>query len=132
MAPNRMTYIGGVSNTYVIWFGIAVIVALLVVMLVRKSSELAKRLTRIVTSFGWEAPRRIWWSGALRGRWRGFDVELREMGRQKSVPERLLIIVNTASPARVMVSRHGSILSKPLTLFGPPIVEPMNPALREQ
>src|SRR5437016_12551399 len=86
-----MPYIGGVSNTYVIWFGIAVIVALLVVLLVRKSSELAERLTRIVTSFGWEAPRRVWWSGALRGRWRGFDVELREIGRQKRVPERLLL-----------------------------------------
>jgi hypothetical protein len=107
-------------------------VALLVVLLARKSSELAERLSRIVASFGWEAPRRIWWSGALRARWRGFDVELREMGRQKRVPERLLLIVSTASPARVMVSRRGGVMSKPLTLFGPPIVEPMNAAIREQ
>ena len=127
-----MTYIGEVSNTDVIWFGIVVIVALLVWLLARKSSELAVRLTRIVTSFGWEAPRRVWWNGALRGRWRGFDVELRELGRAKRVPERLLLIVNTASPARVMVSRRGSVLNKPLTIFGPPIVEPMSPALREQ
>jgi hypothetical protein len=76
--------------------------------------------------------RRIWWSGAWRAQWRGFEVELRHIGRQKGVPERLQLTVNTASPARVIVKRRGGFMSKPLTLFGPPLVEPMNPALREQ
>lgn len=58
-------------------------------------------------------------------------VELRHMGRQKGVPERILLAVTAASPARLTVKRRGGFMSKPLTLFGPPIVEPMNPVLRE-
>jgi hypothetical protein len=120
-----------VNNTYAIWFFALGVVVLVNVLLVGKSSELSKRLSLIVTSFGWEAPQRIWWSGAQRGRWRGYAVELRHFGRQKSVPERLLLTINTASPARIIVRRRGGFLSKPLMLFGPPIVEPSNIA-REQ
>ncbi|HSY52747.1 MAG TPA: hypothetical protein VLC46_28360 [Thermoanaerobaculia bacterium] len=113
---------------------VSVLVALVIVrVVVRKSSGLSDRLLRLVTSFGWEAPRKVWWSGAIRGRWRGFDVELRHMIRYKSVPERLLLTVKTASPARVIVRRRTSgFLSKPITLFGPPLVEPMNMADRER
>src|SRR3954452_5068743 len=131
-AANRTTYAGKVNDTYVIWFFVVAVAVLITVLVARKSSELAERLTRLITSFGWEAPRRVWWNGALRARWRSFDVELRHIGRQKGVPERLLLIVNTASPARVIVIRRGGFMSKPMTLFGPPIVEPMNPAVREQ
>lgn len=123
------------NDEQVIWltFGAIVVVAIaLAALLARKSSELAERLTRLITSFGWEAPRRIWWNGALRARWRGFNVELRHAGRQKAVPERLLLIVSAALPARVIVKRRGGFMTKPMTLFGPPIVEPMNPAVREQ
>jgi hypothetical protein len=93
---------------------------------------LRERLSGLVKSFGWEAPHRIWWSGAWRGRWRGFGVELRHIGRQKNIPERLRLTINAASPARLMVKRRDGFLSKPLTLFGPPIVEPINPAVRAQ
>jgi hypothetical protein len=54
------------------------------------------------------------------------------MGRNKGVPERMLLTLSTASPARVIVKRRGGLFSKPLTIFGPPIVELMNPAIREQ
>ena len=53
------------------------------------------------------------------------------MARYKGVPERLLLIVNVASQARVIIKHRGGFMSKPLTMFGPPIVEPMN-APREQ
>jgi hypothetical protein len=119
----------------VVWavIGVSVVLATVIVaFLARKSSELSERLMRLAVSFGWEAPLRVWWSGAIRARWRGMAVELRHMGRQKGVPERILLTVNTGSPARVIVKRRGGFMSKPLTLFGPPIVEPMNAALREQ
>lgn len=123
------------SDQQVSWIVIgafAVLAAAIVLLLRRKSSALSERLAQQAVSFGWEGPRRVWWSGAIRAHWRGFDVELRHMGRYKSVPERLQLTVSTASPARVIVKRRGGFLSKPITLFGPPLVEPMNPSLREQ
>jgi hypothetical protein len=119
----------------VVWtvIGVSVVLATVIVaFLARKSSALSERLTRLAVSFGWEAPVRVWWSGAIRARWRGMAVELRHMGRQKGVPERILLALKTASPARVIIKRRGGFLSKPMTLFGPPIVEPMNVRDREK
>src|SRR5437588_5807535 len=110
----------------------AVVAVLLIVILAGKSSRLSERLLRLATSFGWEAPQRVWWSGAIRWRWRGMAVELRHMYRQKGVPERLLLIVHAAASARVIIKHRGGFLSKPMTLFGPPIVEPMNVRDREK
>jgi hypothetical protein len=125
-----------VSEEQTVWLtlaGFAVLLALLITMHVRKSSALSERLARLVAAFGWEAPQRVWWSGAIRGRWQGVEVELRHMGRYKSMPERLLLTMKTASAARVMVKRRtAGFLSKPLTLFGPPVIEPMNMADRER
>lgn len=122
------------EQTVWIVIGLAAVLAVaLIVILARKSSALSERLERLVTSFGWEAPRRVWWTGAIRARWRGFDVELRHMRRYKSTPERLLLMVKTASPARVIVKRRIlGFLSKPITLFGPPLVEPTNLPDRER
>ncbi|MBV9069811.1 MAG: hypothetical protein JO093_01615 [Acidobacteria bacterium] len=112
--------------------GSAVVAVLLIVVLARKSSAFSERLLRLATSFGWEAPQRVWWSGAIRGRWRGIAVELRHMNRYKGVPERILLTMSTFSPARVIIKHRGGFMSKPLTLFGPPIVEPMNLRDREK
>ncbi len=122
------------EQTVWIVIGLAAVLAVaLIVILARKSSALSERLERLVTSFGWETPRRVWWTGAIRARWRGFDVELRHMRRYKSTPERLLLMVKTASPARVIVKRRIlGFLSKPITLFGPPLVEPTNLPDRER
>jgi hypothetical protein len=119
----------------VVWtvIGASVVLAtVMVAFLARKSSALSERLTRLAVSFGWEAPQRVWWNGAIRARWRGMAVELRHMGRQKGVPERILLALNTAAPARVIIKRRGGFMSKPMTLFGPPIVEPMNVRDREK
>lgn len=114
--------------------GVSLLVAAAsLVVISKKSSAVSARLAALVTTFGWEGPRRIWWNGAIRGRWQGLDVEIRHMGRYKSVPERLLLTMNIASPARIIVKRKtGGFLSKPMTLFGPPLVEPMNIADRER
>lgn len=96
------------------------------------TSRLQQRLLPLATSLGWEGAQRVWWSGAIRGQWRGLTAELHHAKRYKGTPERLWLVVRTASPARVIVrGRHG-FMSRPLTLFGPPLVEPMNPAVREQ
>jgi hypothetical protein len=124
-----------VNEEQIVWLvtgGIVVFAIALVVLLAKKSSGLSERLARLVTSFGWEGPQRVWWNSAIRGRWREFNVELRHMGRYKGVPERLQLTVSAASPARVIAKRRGGFMSKPLTWFGPPIVEPMNPSVREQ
>ena len=100
----------------------------ILVLISRNSATLQKRLLSLATSFGWEEPRRIWWwNGSMRGRWRGMKVQMQHMGRYKGTPERLLLTLTTASPARVKIKRRTSgFLSKPITLFGPPLVEPMN------
>jgi hypothetical protein len=129
-------YAVAVTEQQIPWIVIGVSLVITVLSLIvisKKSKVLGERLLRLVVSYGWEAPRRIWWTGAIRGRWQGLDVELRHHGRDKSTPERLLLTMKTASPARVIVKRKsGTFLSKPLTLFGPPLVEPMNVADRER
>jgi hypothetical protein len=110
--------------------GSAFVLFVLILVVIGRTSSLRKRLLPLATSFGWEGPRSGWWN-SIRGRWRGMDVSLQHMGRYKGIPEGLLT-VSTASPARVIVKRRGGFMSKPMTLFGPPIVEPMNIANREQ
>lgn len=113
--------------------GAVLLAVLIIVFVLRKSSALLARLLVLTTSFGWEGSRRVGWSGAIRARWRGFDVELRYMARVKGVPERLLLTVKTSSPARVIMKRRiAGLFSKPLTWFGPPLVEPRNIADRER
>jgi hypothetical protein len=107
-----------------------VFIVLILAFVASKSSSLQKRLLPLVTSFGWEARPR-WW-GKIDGQWRGMKVSLQHLGRNKGVPERLQLTVLTGSPARVIVKRRGGFMSKPFTLFGPPIVEPMNLASREE
>jgi len=111
-----------------IFGGALVLLVAILVLISRNSSTLQKRLLSLATSFGWEEPRRIWWwNGSMRGRWRGMKVQMQHMGRYKGTPERLLLTLTTASPARVKIKRRTSgFLSKPITLFGPPLVEPMN------
>jgi hypothetical protein len=118
----------------VIFGGAFVLLVMILVVISRNASGLQKRLLLLATSFGWEEPRRLWWwNGSMRGRWRGMKVEMQHMGRYKGTPERLLLTVEAASPARVKIKRRtGGFLSKPITLFGPPLVEPMNLADRER
>jgi hypothetical protein len=125
MSPEQITWL-------IIGGSLGIIVAL-ITLAFRRSSAFHQRLLQLAGSFGWEGARRVWWSGAIRGRWRGLEVEIRHMGRYKGIPERLQLTVQSGSPARVILKRRtGGILSKPLTMFGPPLVEPMNFAARDE
>jgi hypothetical protein len=129
----RTTYALFMRDVTAVWLliGSAFVLFVLIPVVIGRTSSLKKRLLPLATSFGWEGPRSGWWN-SIRGRWRGMDVSLEHMGRYKGVPERLQLTVKCASPARVIVKRRGGFMSKPLTLFGPPIVEPMNVTNREQ
>jgi len=111
--------------------GAFVLLLVILLLVARKFSTLQKRLLPLVTSFGWEGVRPGWWN-SINGQWRGMAVRLQHMSRYKGVPERLQLTVSTGSPARLIVKRRGGFMSKPLTWFGPPIVEPMDPSVREQ
>jgi hypothetical protein len=126
-----------VQIVWIIFGGTIVLSVVVLAFAARRSSALQQRLLSLATSFGWEGPQRVWWRGVIRGRWRGLNVELHHANRYKGTPERLYLLVSTASPARVIVRRRGGFMTKPLTLFGPPLVnptiaEPMNAAVREQ
>jgi hypothetical protein len=108
-------------------FAAAMFVAfMIVVMLVVRTRGTATygRLAQIARSFGWENPQRVWMGAALRAQWRGYNVELHHMHRYKSNPERLQLTVFVDSPGRLIVKRRsGGVFSKPMTVFGPPIVD---------
>lgn len=120
-------------DTFIV-IGIAILATLVIVIGMRGTSKITQRLLDAARSFGWENPRRVWWNGNVRGRWRGLAVELSHMNRYKGIPERLLLrIRGDAPPSRVILKRRtGGFLNKPMTMFGPPLVEPMSFAEREQ
>jgi len=124
----RTTYALAMSNSHAAGMLFATFFVLFIAILLviaRKFSTMQKRLLPLVTSFGWQDPRPGWWN-SIRGQWRGMSVRLQHMGRYKGVPERLQLTVKAASPARVIAKRRAGFMTKPITLFGPPIVEPMN------
>ena len=95
-------------------------------------SALSERLEAIAQSLGWESAKRVWWSGAIRGQWRGFNVEWRHMARYKSTPERLQLTITVEAPGRIIIKRRAGIFSKPITWFGPALVEPASFTQREE
>lgn len=105
-------------------------VFLVIALAIRGTAAVRERFTRVAASLGWEGPRWTWWNASVRGTWRGFAVELRHQNRYKGVPERVMITVKAIAPARVIIKRRGSF-NKPLTWFGPPLVEPMGFAERD-
>src|SRR4051812_16578734 len=88
--PFRYAVVVSEQISYIV-IGVSLVVTVLsLIVIMKKSSALSARLAALVTTFGWEGPRRVWWNRAIRARWQGLDVELRHFGRYKSMPERLL------------------------------------------
>src|SRR5205814_884608 len=86
--------------------GIALLTGIVLVVSKRRASTLNEMLARLTASFGWEAVRRTWWNGALRGTWRGFPVALQHMNRYKGIPERVQLTLQTQVPGRLIVKRR--------------------------
>jgi hypothetical protein len=125
-----------VNNGLTAWIWpafVLITIAVTVVIHSRNRSTLRAQLAPLLTSLGWESVKAGGWILKVQGRWRGLDVELRYMGRQKRIPERLLLTVKAAAPARIILTRRtNAFLSKPMTFFGLPLIESMNFADHDQ
>jgi hypothetical protein len=125
------------SDEQLFWLWIAGFVAFFAVLIVFVSRESAKKqqiFTRLAAELGIGDVRRSWVMGAgVRGTWNGFAVRQQLIARYKGVPERLLTTITLQSPGRILITRRtGGRFSKPLTLFGPPLVTPMTLADAER
>jgi hypothetical protein len=103
--------------------------AVLVVLLVihsRRSSEIGRALSQLAIESGWADIQTSQFVGIrVRGTWNGYPAELQRHARQKSRPERMLTRVRLQVPARIDITRkqRGFLSGRPLTMFGPPIVD---------
>ena len=108
-------------------FGIVVVVVILIAVVASRSMTAIRELLRsLATSAGWTDLRNVFMAGAgVKGTWRSFPVALSYMGRQKSVPQRLILKVGARSDSRLIIKRRftGLFGNRPLTWFGPPLIE---------
>jgi hypothetical protein len=114
--------------------GVAIIMAILIFALRRRSSTIAEGLEKVIDEVGWQQRQRLPWTGrGLRGIWNGYDVRVEHRNRYKGVPERLLTKITAEGPGRLYVKRRTNrFFSKPFTWFGPPLVSPMSMANRDE
>jgi len=117
---------------------IAFAVPLAVVVLVfafarRQAGSVRDVLLPVVTAAGWANLEPTWFTASgFRGLWRTFPVELAYAPRQKGVPRRLILKIRAPSQSRILIKRRMyGFLSRPFTLFGPPVVEMRQPAAQE-
>lgn len=107
----------------IVFVGVAAIVMVGVLALaMRRSAALGERLLTVARDAGWQGAVRTKFLGAVRGDWNGYPAVVRRIPRQKAVPERVVTRLRVQVPARLSVKRRlrGG---RPITLFGPPLVE---------
>jgi hypothetical protein len=92
------------------------------VIAMRKSAATGERLLMVARDAGWQGAYRTKFLGAIRGVWNGYSAEIRRIPRQKAVPERVVVRLRVQVPARLSVRRRVRG-SRPMTFFGPPLVE---------
>jgi hypothetical protein len=107
--------------------------ALFLIILVaqsQRSKRLAERLEVMARELGWsEIARSTFFGTSLQGTWNGYSVRIRRAPRQKGVPERVVSTFRVQAPARMTITRRQrGIFGRPLTLFGPPVIDlPLQP-----
>lgn len=111
-----------------LWFPVAAIflMILLAVFQSRSAKRLRERLEMMVREMGWsEVTGTNFFGTGVRGIWNGFSVKIRQIPRQKSIPERILTNIRIQAPARLSITRRqrGVFSGRPLSLFGPPVVD---------
>lgn len=121
------------SEQEVVFVGIAIAVALIVLVAVvasKASNPIRDMLHDLAVAAGWSGVTRARLQSGVKGTWRSFAVSLVYMARQKSVPRRLQVKIAARSDVRLFVRRRfpGMLSNKPLTWFGPPLVEVHAPA----
>ncbi|HSP17271.1 MAG TPA: hypothetical protein VLV78_21185 [Thermoanaerobaculia bacterium] len=112
----------------------AVIAIVVVVITSRRSSSIRQLLAALASAAGWSDLRTVFVAAAgVKGRWRSYPVQLSWHPRQKGVPQRVILKVGARTDARLIVKRKftGFLSNRPLTFFGPPVVEAHQPAAAE-
>lgn len=109
------------------WPVIAVGVLLVIVLLFQshRSKQLVERLETLAREMGWsDVAKSSFFITSVQGMWNGFSVRIRRAPRQKSIPERIVSTFRIQAPARMIITRRQrGIFSRPMTLFGPPLIE---------
>lgn len=111
-----------------LWFPIGAFSLMFLVLIFqsRRSKVLCERLEMMARELGWtEVTRSTFFLTGVRGIWNGYSVRIRQVPRQKSIPERIVSDIGIQAPARLIVTRRqrGVFSGRPITLFGPPIVD---------
>ncbi len=120
-----------------VFFGIAVAVVITITAVAfasRRTKEIRQILAGLATSAGWSGLRNAFLAAAgVKGTWRSFPVELSYHQRQKGTPERLVLKVRARTDGRLIVKRkfEGFFSNRPLTWFGPPVIDLHQPAAAE-
>ncbi|HEY3057149.1 MAG TPA: hypothetical protein VGK31_14580 [Thermoanaerobaculia bacterium] len=114
--------------------GAFVVVVIVFVAISRRTGAIGVMLRELAASAGWTNVQKLFMSPAgVKGTWRSFPVELSYHLRQKGVPQRLILKVRAQTDSRLMVKRRftGFFSNRPLTWFGPPLIEVRQPAAAE-
>ena len=114
------------ANLIVVGAVVAIVVAGVLAIAMKRSKTIGERLLVFARDAGWQNGQRMraLFAG-VRGTWNGFEVSVRRVPRQKAIPERVVLRVRVQVPARLAVSKRsgGFRGGRPLALFGPPVVE---------
>ncbi len=113
------------------FIGFGLFATLILLLISRRGTAVRDLLREMATSAGWTGLRNlVLVSSGVKGMWRQFPVELGYRPRQKGVPSRLTLKVRARADARLNIKRRfeGFLSNRPMTWFGPPIVELHQPA----
>lgn len=109
-----------------IWAGIvaAVLIVAVILAAARGSKSVKSRLLSLAASYGWQNVQSPIFRNRVEGTWQATAVAMSHHARYKSQPERLTTKVKAPASQRVIIKRRFKTWwSRPLTWFGPPLVE---------
>lgn len=107
----------------------AVVVAIVLLLYASLSAQrrlIHERLRLFAMKSSWnDVALRSFLHLGVTGTWNGLPVRAQYIARQKAIPERVIVTVASSTPARLIVKRRfpGVFSNRPITLFGPPLVE---------
>jgi hypothetical protein len=110
-----------------------VVIAMLVIVS-RRTTAVRQLLANLASAAGWTDLRTISFLGSgVKGTWKSFPVSISYRARQKGVPQRLILKLRAQTDARLIVKRRfeGLLSNRPLTWFGPPLIDVHQPAAAE-
>jgi hypothetical protein len=125
------------QDQYRVLFAVAFAAVAVIVILIlasRTTSGVRERLRDLATSAGWSDLVDVSFLGSgVKGMWRSFPVQLVYYARQKSVPRRFILKVRAQADSRFIVKRmfRGFFSNRPLTWFGPPLIDVRQSAAAE-